>query len=91
VHGRLVTPTDRSETELFSELSPGKQSKIVFDLVSDIVGQGGLITIPQERWEGMDTIRRAEIAKHLKDRHVVALTAECSEAENLTVENFELE
>jgi energy-coupling factor transporter ATP-binding protein EcfA2 len=80
-HGRLVTPTDRSETELFSDLSRGEQWTLALDIAIDAVGPQGLLVVPQEGWEGLDPAHRKLIANHLKGTGVVLITAQCAEGE----------
>lgn len=76
--GRLVTQTKRGKT-YYCDLSMGERWKIALDLAIDAVGEGGLFTIPQEAWEGLDPENRAAIAEHVKSRRVVVLTAEASD------------
>jgi energy-coupling factor transporter ATP-binding protein EcfA2 len=79
--GRLVTPTERSPEELFSDLSRGEQWKLALDIAIDAVGKHGVIVVDQEGWEGIDPENRKLIAEHLKGTGVVMITAECDEGE----------
>lgn len=86
--GRLVINTKRGKKTLYAELSMGERWKIVIDLAADIVGEGGVIVIPQDAWEGIDPINRKAIADHARARRVVIFTAECSESEELVAETL---
>jgi len=84
--GRLVTKTVRGRT-LFAELSEGERWRIALDIAADQVGDGGIITVPQSAWEGLDAVNRRAIAEHVKSRRVTLLTAEAQrggEPEELT-------
>jgi hypothetical protein len=85
--GRLVTGTRRGRT-LFADLSEGERWRIALDIAADQVGEGGIITVPQDAWEGLDAENRRSIAEHAKRRLVTILTAEAQrdgEPEELTV------
>lgn len=79
--GRIVTKTDRSDSELYSELSDGERYKIAIDLVADQIEEGGLIVIPQHAFEGLTESTRNQIQEHLKMRKVVAVTASANDCE----------
>jgi hypothetical protein len=84
--GRLVTGTKRGRT-LFADLSEGERWRIALDIAADQVGDGGIITVPQDAWEGLDAENRRAIAEHAKRRLVTILTAEAQregEPEELT-------
>jgi len=83
--GRLVCDTDRG-VEPFSELSPGERWRIALEIAVEQVGQGGLVTVPQECWEGLDPINRAEIAEIARQVGVVILTAEADQCEEIRAE-----
>lgn len=74
--GRLVCDTDRG-AELLSDLSGGERWRLAMEIAAEQVGQGGLVTVPQEAWEGLDPQNRAEVAEIAKRVGVVLLTAEC--------------
>jgi hypothetical protein len=83
--GRLVTTTTRGRT-LFAELSEGERWRIALDIAADQVGDGGIITVPQDAWEGLDASNRMAVAEHARRRLVTILTAEAQrngEAEDL--------
>jgi energy-coupling factor transporter ATP-binding protein EcfA2 len=80
-HGRLVTPTKRSDTELFSDLSRGQQWTLVIQIAIKAVGRGGLLVIDQEGWEGIDPEHKELIANLLKGSGVVLITAHCDVGE----------
>ncbi len=73
--GRLVTNTeDRGET-LYADLSAGERWRLALDVGIDAVGNGGLIVVPQEAWDGLDPENRQAIAEHVHGRKVTVLTA----------------
>ncbi len=74
-NGRLVLPTDRSETELFDELSDGERWRVAITACANVVGSPGEITIPQTAWEGLDPTVKAEIVKLAVKLGVVIVTA----------------
>lgn len=80
-HGRLVTPTDRSPSELFSDLSRGEQWKLAIQVAIKAVGSGGLLVIDQEGWEGIDPIHKELIEQELVGSGVLLLTAHCDVGE----------
>lgn len=74
-NGRLVLATDRSETELFDELSDGERWRVAITACANVVGSPGEITIPQTAWEGLDPTVKAEIVKLAVKLGVVIVTA----------------
>lgn len=83
---RLVVKTDRSETELFSDLSEGERWTIGIDIAVASVGDGGLIVIPQIAWDGIPPKTRKEIADHARAKKVVCITAESTDDEGIVTE-----
>jgi len=83
--GRLVCDTDRG-TEPFGELSAGERWRIALEIAVEQVGEGGLVTVPQEAWEALDPVNRAEIAQIAKQVGVVLLTAEADEHAEIAAE-----
>jgi len=83
--GRLVCDTDRG-VEPFGELSPGERWRIALEVAAQQVGRGGLVTVPQEAWEALDPVNRAEIAQIARQVGVVILTAEADAAETIQTE-----
>lgn len=86
--GRLVTKTDRSDEELYCELSDGERWRLAIDLAADNLPEGGLIVIPQIAWEGLLPSVQQEICSHAKRRKVVILTAQVEEGP-LTIKSLE--
>lgn len=74
-NGRLVLSTDRSETELFDELSDGERWRVAITACANVVGSPGEITIPQTAWEGLDPTVKSEIVKLAVKLGVVIVTA----------------
>lgn len=84
--GRLVIDTDRGR-ELYTQLSDGERWRFALDVTIDAVGEGGILAIRQEAWEGLDPYNRASIAEHARERSVWILTAEADGGE-LRAEQF---
>lgn len=76
-NGRLVLDTHRGET-YYHELSDGERAKIAIEIAIGVVGEGGVITLDQRIYEGIDPINRVELANLLKARKATMLTAEVS-------------
>lgn len=84
VDGRLLCGTKRGPTH-YHDLSMGERWRIALDVAILAVGEGGLLVVPQEAWEGLDPDNRAAIAERVRAARVVILTAECSDGD-LTAE-----
>lgn len=80
IDGRLSAQTKRGPT-FYAELSMGERWRIALDVAIQAVGEGGLLVIPQEAWEGLDPQNREAIAQQAKAARVVILTAECADSE----------
>ena len=80
IEGRLSAQTKRGPT-FYAELSMGERWRIALDIAIAAVGEGGLLVIPQEAWEGLDPQNREAIAQQAKAARVVILTAECADSE----------
>lgn len=87
--GRLVAQTRRGPT-FYAELSAGERWRMAMDIAIAAVGDKGLIVIPQEAWEGLDTDNRSAIHQQAKVAGVTVLTAECSDDETVTATQYEL-
>ena len=74
--GRLVVSSDRSESELFAELSDGERWTIAIDLAANQLDADGLLVIPQPAYEGLTESIREMINSHAKERKVTIITAE---------------
>lgn len=85
--GRLVLDTKRGAT-YFADLSHGERWKMALDIAIDAVGAKGVLTVPQECWEGLDNFAREAIAEHVSGRGVVILTAEASDDNEITAEVY---
>jgi len=83
--GRLVCDTDRG-AELLSDLSGGERWRLALEIAAEQVGQGGLVTVPQEAWEGLDPKNRAEVAEIARRVGVVLLAAECADNAEIAAE-----
>lgn len=82
IEGRLSTQTKRGPT-FYADLSMGERWRIALEIAISAVGEGGLLVIQQEAWEGLDPQNRDAIAKQAKAARVVILTAECSDSDLL--------
>lgn len=76
-NGRLVMPTARSSEEIFAERSFGARTRVAVDIAIDAIGEGGILVLPQEAFEGLDPVNRAELHAHLCERNTWMLTAAC--------------
>lgn len=88
--GRLVLDTARGAT-YFGDLSAGERWRIALEIATAAVGKGGVITVPQEAWEGLDPGNRAIVARHAAALGVVVLTAEASDDQEIRAEMFDAE
>ena len=78
--GRLYTQTDRG-LELFSDLSHAERWEAAIRAAAPVVSGGdspGLLTLPQEAWEGMDEVTRGQVNALCKELSIVILTAEAA-------------
>jgi energy-coupling factor transporter ATP-binding protein EcfA2 len=66
----------------YHELSATEKWAIAIEIGVERVGQGGLLFIPQEAWEGVDVWNRKFIHEHAKARGVFILTAEATRDES---------
>ena len=87
--GRLVAQTRRGTT-FYAELSAGERWRMAMDIAIAAVGDSGLIVIPQEAWEGLDTANRSAIHSQAQSAGVTVLTAECSDDETVTPAQYEI-
>lgn len=87
--GRLVVETDRSDSELFAELSHGERAKIAIDIAAEHVPEDGLIVIRQEVFESLQPANQRAIHEHAKARGVVILTAAVADGDGIRVESVE--
>ena len=63
---------------------------MAMDIAIAAVGDRGLIVIPQEAWEGLDTANRSAIHSQAQSAGVTVLTAECSDDETVTPAQYEI-
>lgn len=77
--GRLVTDhPKRGKGVPYSELSMGERYAIAVPIAIHAVGHGGVFTLRQEAFEGLDFANRKMIAELLHGTGVTMITAECS-------------
>ncbi len=86
--GRIVTKTDRSGSELFSELSDGERAALAIEIAVPELPEDGLLIAPQWMWEGWTKSTQEDVWAKLKKHGVMMLTAEARDGE-LAVEVFE--
>lgn len=75
---RLVTDNERGKSIPYHELSDGQKYRIAIDIAAERVGPGGLVTINQVGWEGIDEDNRAEIHEHGIERGIYILALQAS-------------
>lgn len=80
-NARLIVNHARWGRTYFSKLSKGEKLSMVAKIAIKAAGNGGVFTIPQEFYEGLDPDNRALLAAELTGSGVVAITAECSSGE----------
>lgn len=86
--GRLYcTSHPRGET-LFQELSEGERWTLAFDIAAPVVGENGILVLPQAAWEALDPDNRAHIAELATKHRINVITAEATDGE-LRAEAFE--
>ncbi|KKM99272.1 hypothetical protein LCGC14_1149470 [marine sediment metagenome] len=85
---RLVVTTDRGPSTFYADLSQGERSRIAVDLAIEAVGEGGLIPLVQEFWEGLDPKNQRAIATAAREADVSILTAKATDGETVTAEVF---
>ena len=88
--GRLYTTTEARGETLFGELSDGERWELAFDIAAPIVGERGLLVLPQDAWQHLDPESRGHVAKLARERSINVLTAEATDGE-LRAESFDAE
>jgi hypothetical protein len=88
-NGRLVLKTERSDHELFEDLSLGQRTRVVVDIAIEALGIGGLLVVPQELWDGLDKINRDTINEQVSGTGVVILTAKVGDGEEISASVYE--
>lgn len=79
--GRLyASGHPRGDVE-YAELSEGERWSIAFDAVAPIVGEQGIVVLPQSAWEGLDPDNRRHVAQLAREHRLVVLTAEADEGD----------
>lgn len=87
--GRLVVATDRSESELYSDLSMGERCRLAIEFAAKRLPPGkGLLTMPQEFFESLDPANRLLVSDLAKELRITILAAEASDGP-LRAEAFE--
>lgn len=74
----VVDHHPRGEKVLYHELSFGERWIIALDIGVSRVGEGGLLVIEQEAYEGLDAFNRDIVHAYAKENRVFLLTAEAT-------------
>lgn len=77
--GVLVVDTADRKAEPFDQLSDGERSKIAFQYAVDAVGEGGMVTLPQQFWDGLSESSKAWAAQYVVDHDVIAFAGEIAD------------
>lgn len=72
---RLMVNHPRRGEMFFSDLSVGEKWNLVLPIAINAVGEGGVFTIPQQAYEGLQPANRRRLAQLLKGSGVTAITA----------------
>ena len=86
--GRLVLETARGKKTLFADLSDGERWKLALDIAIDAVGDKGFLTIPQWAWGELQPANKRAIAQHLRERGVMAYTAEAADGDGIEAQVY---
>ena len=78
---RLVVASDRSQSEPFSELSPGERSAIGVEMLAKFLPEDGIGIIQQEVWESLQPSVRAHLNQLITDAGIPVITAEAADGE----------
>lgn len=81
VDGRLYAGGHARGDVPFAELSEGERWTLAFDAVAPVVGEGGIVVLPQTCWDGLDSVNRRHVAELARSRRIVVLTAEATEGD----------
>lgn len=81
---RLVTDTERGQSIAYHDLSDGERGEIAVDIGADQLGEGGLLVVPQQVWEGIDGSNRRRVHAKGRSRKVYILAAEATRDPNAT-------
>ncbi|QDU67669.1 AAA family ATPase [Engelhardtia mirabilis] len=76
--GRIMVAYGRPSPTPIAELSSGERWRIALDIAIGAAGEGALLVVSQEAWEGLDPINRADLNTAAKERGVVVMTAEAA-------------
>ena len=76
---RIVVPHPIRTSCYYADLSHGERWKMALDIAVNSFerrGERGVLSIPQEAWEGLDGINRQLIAEHVASTDLIVFTAE---------------
>lgn len=83
--GRLMVDTEQGP-KTYAELSHGTRSRIAAKIAIDAVGEGGVICLKQEFYEGLAPHRKKELAEELRGKGVLVLTAQATDDAEIVAE-----
>ncbi|MBL4700839.1 MAG: AAA family ATPase [Phycisphaeraceae bacterium] len=86
--GRLYTMHATRGEMLFHELSEGERWTLAFEIAAPIVGERGIMILPQGAWESLDPDNRRHVASLAIHYKIIVLTAEAT-SDELRAELFE--
>jgi hypothetical protein len=79
----------------FHQLSMGEKWRVALALGIERVGEGGLLVVEQEAWEGLDSFVRQDIHQFAVENRVYVLTAEATrdqkDGRDMSAKEFALE
>lgn len=85
--GRLLLTTERGPT-FFGELSDGQRWKLALDIAIDVLGENGLIVIPQWAWGELQPANKKAIAEQARERGVLIYTAAATDGEGIEASEY---
>jgi len=86
--GNLVLDYPKRGVIRLAELSKGEAWPIAIDIAIDALGEGGILVIRQEAWEGLDPETKLAVHEHARARKTVILTAQ-ADSGTIRAEVFE--
>lgn len=86
--GRMIYRHPKRGNVQFAALSAGERWRIAIGVAMHGVGRGGLITIPQEAWEGIQPAIKQQISEQAQEAGVVIITASCSDNDEIEAEIY---
>lgn len=85
--GQLVIDTDDRKAEPFDQLSEGEKSKIAVQYAVNAVGDGGIVILPQQFWDGLSAASKAWVDAYSVEHGVITIAGEIADGP-LRIEPF---